>query len=154
MDLNLENYKLLVVGAGGIGCELLKNLVLTGFNHIEVVCVDILFYSFRINLNFFSKYFYFLNDPISRSLISQIDLDTIELSNLNRQFLFQKCHVGKPKALVSSRPVTNLEWKNQTIVTLTEFDNFITVLLNFGTLFDQKFLKINHFKKMLVKVLI
>lgn len=29
--------KVLVVGAGGIGCELLKNLVLTGFQDIEIV---------------------------------------------------------------------------------------------------------------------
>jgi ubiquitin-like 1-activating enzyme E1 B len=32
-----DTAKLLVVGAGGIGCELLKNLVMCGFNNIEVV---------------------------------------------------------------------------------------------------------------------
>ncbi|KAI3381905.1 hypothetical protein SNEBB_010204 [Seison nebaliae] len=65
MDL-ICNSKLLMIGAGGIGCELLKNLVLTGFKYITV-----------------------------------IDLDTIELSNLNRQFLFQREHIGKPKAIVA-----------------------------------------------------
>lgn len=33
----VKQSKILVVGAGGIGCELLKNLVLTGFNDITVV---------------------------------------------------------------------------------------------------------------------
>lgn len=59
----ISDSKVLVVGAGGIGCELLKNIVLTGFKNIEV-----------------------------------IDLDTIDVSNLNRQFLFQKQHVGKAKS--------------------------------------------------------
>ena len=32
----VSQCKILVVGAGGIGCELLKNLVLTGFTNLEV----------------------------------------------------------------------------------------------------------------------
>jgi len=62
----VSNCRILVVGAGGIGCELLKNLVLTGFTNLEV-----------------------------------IDLDTIDVSNLNRQFLFHKEHVGKSKSQVA-----------------------------------------------------
>ncbi|KUJ23127.1 uncharacterized protein LY89DRAFT_635307 [Mollisia scopiformis] len=62
----VKEARILMVGAGGIGCELLKNLVLAGFGEVHIV-----------------------------------DLDTIDLSNLNRQFLFRHEHIKKSKALVA-----------------------------------------------------
>lgn len=35
----VNNCKVLVVGAGGIGCEVLKNLVMSGFGDIEIVSI-------------------------------------------------------------------------------------------------------------------
>ena len=69
-DIRNHQSRILMVGAGGIGCELLKNLVLTGFGEIHIV-----------------------------------DLDTIDLSNLNRQFLFRQEHIKKSKALVGTHTI-------------------------------------------------
>jgi hypothetical protein len=109
----IKTAKVLCVGAGGIGCELLKTLVLTGFQNIEVVrgwgrrrargagrlaaiaapphpCMP----PGR-------------RPPRARPRTHpppgapQIDLDTIETSNLNRQFLFRRHHVGQSKAQVA-----------------------------------------------------
>ncbi|KAF8598877.1 hypothetical protein BDV93DRAFT_526479 [Ceratobasidium sp. AG-I] len=104
----LGTSKTLVVGAGGIGCELLKNLVLSGFSDITL-----------------------------------LDLDTIDLSNLNRQFLFRKKDVKQSKALVAAasaqpfnpsvqirpihgnikEPQFDVEWFKQFDIVLNALDN-------------------------------
>lgn len=40
-----------------------------------------------------------------QSDVVQIDMDTIETSNLNRQFLFRKHHVGQSKAKIAAEAV-------------------------------------------------
>lgn len=40
LQAKIIESKILVVGAGGIGCEVLKNLVMTGFSDIEIVSIQ------------------------------------------------------------------------------------------------------------------
>eukprot|EP00996_Jenningsia_fusiforme_P000161 NODE_111_length_3228_cov_56.356087_g101_i0.p1 GENE.NODE_111_length_3228_cov_56.356087_g101_i0~~NODE_111_length_3228_cov_56.356087_g101_i0.p1 ORF type:complete len:984 (+),score=189.48 NODE_111_length_3228_cov_56.356087_g101_i0:150-3101(+) len=69
----LECQKNFVVGAGALGCELLKNFALMGIG-----CSP-------------------------EGLVAVTDMDTIEKSNLSRQFLFRAHHIRKEKSLVAAQ---------------------------------------------------
>ena len=66
-----------VVGAGAIGCEMLKCLALMGVGV----------------------------DEAGGGRLHVTDMDDISTSNLNRQFLFRPADVGQPKAVVAARAV-------------------------------------------------
>ena len=70
----LSTTNLLLIGVGGIGCEILKVLSQFHFSSIHI-----------------------------------LDLDTIEVSNLNRQFLFKKQHKGLYKVQVAQQVLTSLK---------------------------------------------
>jgi ubiquitin-like 1-activating enzyme E1 B len=55
--------------------------------------------------------------------VNKVDLDTIDLSNLNRQFLFQKQHIKKSKAHV--RAVNTICHNVNLEATRTELVHFL-----------------------------
>lgn len=73
----LEEQKYFVVGAGAIGCELLKNFAMIGLGSGD-------------------------------GKITVTDMDTIERSNLNRQFLFRPKDIGHPKSVRASNAVKKM----------------------------------------------
>ncbi len=74
--------RVFLVGAGAIGCEMLKNWALMG-----VGC-----------------------DSNQNGSVCVTDMDQIETSNLNRQFLFRKKDIGKAKSVCSHGSAAN-EWR-------------------------------------------
>lgn len=74
----IKNVRTFMVGCGALGCELLKNFAMLG-----VACGD-------------------------NGLITVTDGDRIEVSNLNRQFLFRKQHVKKPKSTTAAEAVLGM----------------------------------------------
>jgi ubiquitin-like 1-activating enzyme E1 B len=107
-----------VVGAGGIGCELLKNLVCAGFGSGDTQ-TDLGASSTQDDGS--------RTSPASRAPgIVLIDLDTIDLSNLNRQFLFRKQHIKKPKATVAKE-------------TASQFNPSVNIDARHGDIFDAEY---------------
>lgn len=71
----IKSSTILMVGAGGIGCELIKDLMLSGYSNIHIV-----------------------------------DLDTITLSNLNRQFLFRQKDIDQSKSKTICKAVQSFNY--------------------------------------------
>ena len=72
----IEKSKIFMIGAGLTGCEFLKNFAMMGF------CTK---------------------DKNSKFIVT--DKDSIEISNLSRQFLFRKKNIGNSKAIIASNKV-------------------------------------------------
>ena len=98
----LEDKKILIVGAGGLGCELLKLLVINGFKQISI-----------------------------------IDMDKIERSNLNRQFLFDHSSIGKYKSEIAVKKI--YEYRQDPTLKIESYIGNIKDEDKFGTKFYSNF---------------
>ncbi|CAG0888768.1 unnamed protein product [Cyprideis torosa] len=190
LSFNVQDCRVLVVGAGGIGCEVLKNLVMSGFKNITIWVKDdwpkgrlpnwlcmclltplisvaltpprrtVVAETEQVDVLHFLQYERFMEGVKKSQFITtlrpnfgpekqimksfhDVDLDTIELSNLNRQFLFQRRHVGMSKAEVARetaltfnpdveiiakqdnimKPEYNTAFFNQFVIVMSALDN-------------------------------
>ena len=91
----LNKLNIFIVGAGALGCEYLKNFALMG-----------------ISTN---------NDSIT----TITDNDLIEISNLNRQFLFHKKDIRKPKSKIAAEQAKSMnnEFKIKDLELLVNIEN-------------------------------
>ncbi|WPH04626.1 Hypothetical protein R9X50_00751900 [Acrodontium crateriforme] len=114
----VKDSRVLLVGAGGIGCEVLKNLVCCSFGSGSTPAKDSSTSETESNE---------LNTSNDRKPeIVVIDLDTIDLSNLNRQFLFRKQHIKKPKAFVAKE-------------TASQFNPSVSIDAHHASIFDKQY---------------
>lgn len=118
LQKKLQDAQTFVVGAGALGCEFLKNLALMGVSTSDNGCLTV------------------------------TDDDTIEKSNLSRQFLFRDWNIGQAKSAVAAAaakainpelkvritrpleqignfrlPVTPFCWSSVTVMRLTQSGN-------------------------------
>ena len=93
--------RVLLVGAGGIGCELLKNLIMMNIAEIHV-----------------------------------LDLDTIDLSNLNRQFLFRHRDIKQSKSKTAIKAVQFFNYASKLVAHHGSILDVNTYPLSFFKQFD------------------
>jgi len=89
MQQQLAELNMFLVGAGAIGCEMIKNWAMMG-----VSCP-----SASPNSN---------NSKSIKGVTYVTDMDRIEKSNLSRQFLFRNSDINQPKSTTAARAVTSM----------------------------------------------
>lgn len=103
MQDKIMNQRWFLVGAGALGCEYIKGYALMGLG------------------------------AGANGQVYVTDMDRIEVSNLNRQFLFRKQHVGKPKSVTAAGAAKEMNPD----LRITTFETFVGESTE--NIFDDKF---------------